>query len=339
MWYGSASMILLNPRNLLKLLGAVALLLGGTGCSPAPRPVTGAHPSAAAEPGEAPAFNALERTLREALARRAWSDLRLDADCRTPAGYRYATLFTSGVGIWNRERQLTLSREAVLSLLRELAASHFPRLRETYGEAEEKDAEVELICRVRLELNGVAKQVLQLSRGEQSVELKRLADRILAVAEEAGRSGKGAPSLTAGLDGIASGELAAELLTLQVVRQPENPASEGAAEGWTLSLSGLAVSLERAPTPEGEKPRTFKLQPSEIAELAGRLAAARLEELPVNLWAPEYTDFSVVVLNHRRALQARRFAGMTAETHGERQQRFDRLWEVLEGLRRKLLAG
>jgi hypothetical protein len=327
-------MILQKGRNFLKLLCAIALASGGAACSTAPRPATNAQPSAAEEAGEAADAKTLEQILRETLARRIWSDLRLDADCKIPAGYRYATLFTSGVGVWNRERQFKLSREEVLGLLRDLAVSDFPRLRERYGEGEERDAEVELTCRVRLELNGVAKEVQQLSRGEQSAALKRLAERILGVAEAAGRSGKGAPSLTAGLDGIARGELAPELLSLQVVRQPE---TAGDAEGWTLNLSGLRATIERDPAPEGETPLSIELQPSEVAELAGRLAAARLEELPANLWAPEYTDLSVVVLNHRRGLQARRFAGMTPETHGERQQRFDRLWEVLEALRDRLM--
>ncbi|HEX9941337.1 MAG TPA: hypothetical protein VGG03_04920, partial [Thermoanaerobaculia bacterium] len=79
---------------------------------------------------------ALERALRAALARQAWDDLRIDAECRTDEGFRYATVFGSGVGIWNRERQLTLPREGVLSLLREFEQVRFPRLRETYGESE-----------------------------------------------------------------------------------------------------------------------------------------------------------------------------------------------------------
>ncbi|HEX9945741.1 MAG TPA: hypothetical protein VGG03_27350, partial [Thermoanaerobaculia bacterium] len=125
-------------------------------------------------------------------------------------------------------------------------------------------------------------------------------------------------------------------LTLQAVRQPEPP---GSAEGWTLSLSGFKVTLERDPVPEGEGPRTFRLQSAEVAELAGQLAAARLEELPVNLWAPEYTDLEIRVLNHRRSLQARQFAGMTPATHGESQQRFDRLWETVDALHRRLATG
>jgi len=325
-------MILQNTGSLLNVLCTATLMLGCAGGLP-PR-ASGARPSAV-DTGGSTSGDALDGALREVLARRAWNDLRLDADCRTPDGYRYSTLFASGVGIWNRERQLTLAREQVLSLLEELATEGFSRLREVYGEAQEKDAEVLLTCRVRLELNGIDKEVLQLSKGQQSAALKRIADRVLAVAAAAGRAGKGAPSLTAGLDGIARGELAPELLSLQVVRQPD--ASAGAGEGWTLNLSGLRASLERAAG--GEEPRRLPLQPSAVAALAGQLAAARLEELPANLWAPDYTDLSVVVLNHRRVLQARRFAGLTSESLGERQQRFDRLWEVLDELRRKLQAG
>jgi hypothetical protein len=270
------------------------------------------------------------------LKRQSWSDLRIDAECQTAGGLRSATVFNSGVGIWDRERQFMLPRERVLALLREFETARFARMRETYGEGRAKDMALELICRVRLDLDGAAKQVHQLTRGPWSPELKRLADRILAVAAEAGRSGPGASSLTDGLERIARGELAPELLVLSVLRQGEG---RGAAEGWELVLEGGKAVLQRNPVPDGEEARTARLAPAEVAELAGQLAAARLEEVPVNLWAPEYTDFEVRVLNRRRSLQARQFAGMTPETHGEAQRRFDRLWESLEALNRKLSSG
>jgi hypothetical protein len=306
------------------------LALALAGCAQAPRPATGAGAEATR------AGRALERALDEALARQAWNDLRIDTECRTPDGFRSATVYSSGVGTWNGERQFTLPRQEMLSLLKEFQAARFARMPETYGTGEELDADVELTCSVRLELEGTARQVVQLSRGEQSRELERLAERILEAAEAAGRSEPGAASLTAGLAAIARGELAPELLTLHVLRRSEAP---GSATGWRLGLEGSKVSLERDPAPAGEKPRTFRLPPAEVAELARQLAAARPEELPVNLWAPEYTDLEIRVLNYKRPLQARQFAGMTPSTHGELQQRFDRLWEILEGLRRRLLAG
>ncbi len=310
----------------------MALTLALSGCAGTPRPDAGAKSSRAAAPAAAADALDLERALDAAVAQQDWNDLRIDTECRTEEGLRSATVFGNGIGNWNRERQLVLPRESVLALLRELSASGFPRMPETYGEGE---GEVELICRIRLDLDGASKQVHQLAEGPQSPSLKRLAGRILEAAEKAGRSGPGASSLTDGLEKIARGELAPELLVLYVVRQSETP---GTAAGWELGIEGSKASLLRYPLAEDGQPATRHLDAGQIADLAGDLAAARLEELPVNLWAPEYTDLTVTVLNRKRTLQARQFAGMTPTTHGEAQQRFDRLWEALEALNRRLSA-
>jgi hypothetical protein len=59
--------------------------------------------------------------------------------------------------------------------------------------------------------------------------------------------------------------------------------------------------------------------------------------LPINLYATDYTDFDVKVLDKGKNLQARRFAGMTPQTHGERQRQFDRIFEGLQRLHRQAL--
>jgi hypothetical protein len=312
-----------------------AVALAFAGCAEAPRPAAGA--AAAAQPASEGSGADLQRALDRALERRQWSDLRLDAECRTDAGFRSATIFGSGVGIWNRERQLVLPRARVLALLREIQAAGFTRLPESNREESTgKAMALELLCRVRLDLDGASRHVHQLSKGRPFPELQRLAGRILEAAEESGRSGPGASSLTDGLDKIARGELAPELLVLSVLRQGEGSAS---AQGWELVLEGGKAILQRHPAAEDEEPRAVRLAPGEVAELAGRLAAARLDELPANLWASDYTDLEVRVLDRRRSLQARQFAGMTPATHGEAQQRFDRLWEALDALNRRLSAG
>lgn len=320
---------------LARPLPILLLFLAFWSCARAPRPAAPGAEAPAGAGGAKAGGQGLERALGQALASRSWTGLRIDTECRTEAGYRTARLFDSGVGAWNRERQFKLSREQVLALLEEFQTAGFPRMRETYGEAAEKDMALELICRVRMELDGAAHQSVQLSKGKTSPELLSLAGRILAVAEEAARSGPGAGSLTAGLEGIARGDLAPEMLSLHVLRQTETPSPEG----WQLDLEGSRASVQRIPTPEGETPRTFQLSPAEIAALARRLAEARWEELPANLWAPEYTDLQVEVLKGRRSIQARQFAGMTPTTHGEAQQRFDEAWKVIEALGQRLLGS
>jgi hypothetical protein len=323
-----------NPRRRLISAG-VFLMFALAGCAEAPRPAAGARSTGAAAAAVGNVTD-LERALDAALARQGWDDLRIDTECRTDAGLRSATVFGSGVGIWNRERQFVLPRARVLALLRELKAAGFTRLPQTNRESPVKEMALELICRLRLDLDGASRQVHQVSKGRPFPELRPLAGRILEVAEAAGRSGPGASSLTEGLEKIARGELAPELLVLSVLRQGEGAAS---AQGWALVLEGSKAILQRNPAAGGEEPRAVRLLPTEVAELAGRLAAARLTELPANLWASEYTDLEVRVLNRQRSLQARQFAGMTATTHGEAQQRFDRLWEALDALNRRLNAG
>lgn len=60
------------------------------------------------------------------------------------------------------------------------------------------------------------------------------------------------------------------------------------------------------------------------------------EELPVNLYSPRYQDLEIRVLNRRVLLQARRFAGLTPETHGEKQARFDALVAAIEAVRNRV---
>ena len=305
------------------------LTLAVAACAGGPRPEV-------AEPG-----NAVDRVLDEALAKGAWEDLRIDAECRDDAGsLRSARIYGNGVGLWNRQRQFQVPPGRIAALLEAFRSAGFGALRESYGGKDDpvdpaSSAAVELICRVRLALAGVDKEVHQLDRGRQSPELRRLADTVLALAEELGPAGLGAETLSEGLDKIARGELAPEALELQVVRQSERPGAS--SDGWTLRLEGTAAEVEDLGAPE-DSARTLRLSREGAAEIARQLAAAGIEDLPVNLWAPEYTDLSVRVLNHRRTLQARGFAGMTAETHGEKQRRFDRLLEQLDQLHRRVMT-
>ena len=95
------------------------------------------------------------------------------------------------------------------------------------------------------------------------------------------------------------------------------------------------LSLSSAETGWAD-PRRALLSREELAGLAGALAAARPEDLPVNLYSTWYQDLEIRVLNRKKTLQARRFANLTPETHGEKQQRFDRLVTALEELEKRL---
>ncbi|MFQ5733643.1 MAG: hypothetical protein ACE5KM_17030, partial [Planctomycetaceae bacterium] len=50
-----------------------------------------------------------------------------------------------------------------------------------------------------------------------------------------------------------------------------------------------------------------------------------------------YTDFNVTVLNHRKSMQARRFARLTPQTHGEKQKQFDRIFTAMQKLHQRVV--
>ena len=289
-------------------------------------------------PGEAP----ITRALDAALASRSWQDLRIDSECQDESGRLLSTrLFGSGVGVWNNERQFAISRERLLDLVEALRRAGFGAMRDSFGGKDDpapatpREWGLEMICRVRVALDGVVKQSFQLSEGRQSAELKALAEQILAVGAELGPSGVAAASLEDGLDKIARGELAPETLTLQLQRQPEDPRSQEG--GWILRIEdGQAQVSFSSPETGWTEPRRVPLAREEAAGLARQLAAAHPEDLPVNLYSSWYQDLEIRVLNRRTSLQARRFANVTPETHGEKQKRFEQLVAALEELKERV---
>jgi hypothetical protein len=313
----------------------LTLLLVLTACSGAPRPDTAASPGA--DPAaEDPAADPLARALDSALAGGSWEELRIESECQDEDFRLQAVkLFGTDVGIWNGERQFAVPRERLLGALEALRRAGFASMPESYGGRDDADTGLELICRVRVALDGVEKQSYQLSKGRQSAELRELAEQLLAIGEDLGPSGVAAGSLEEGLGMVARGELAPEALTLQLQRQAEDLRSpEG---GWILRVEGGWARLSlQSPETGWTEPRRTRLSPEDAAGLARTLLEAHPEDLPVNLYSSWYQDLEIRVLNHRKSLQARRFANLTPETHGGKQERFDRLVAALEDLEKRL---
>lgn len=307
-------------------------------CSSTARPEASAKPGGDAEASVQATGTQLTRALDAALARKSWDDLRLDSECRNEEGtFRTTRLFGTGVGIWNHERQFTVSRERLLGLLEAVRRSRFSAMPESFGGDEKPGTwKLQMICRVRVTLDGVEQQTFQLSEGRQSAELKQLAEQILAVGAELGPSGVAAGSLEDGLWKIYRGELAPEALTLQLLRQAEDP---NAREGnWILRIEdGMARLSLPSPETAWTVPRQVRLSREQATTLAGQLAAAQPDDLPVNLYSTWYQDLEIRVLNQKKTLQARRFANLTPETHGAKQKRFEELISAIEALQQKVV--
>ena len=255
-----------------------------------------------------------------------------------------ARVFGDGVGVWQREAQLALSKSQVLEILRAIQKARFGSMPDRFGEGKEGEENEErektdrnegprLKGRLVVRAGSARKSTLQLVDGEQSEDFARLVEKILKVCEGPARKGVRAASMGEALRMVAAGKLSPEILEVAVQRRPDAKSGGAAQAGWTLRLDGRRASEQEIL--EGKPPspaRTLALSESELRELATVLAASDPSSLPQSLYAASYTDVSVAILRYSRTIAGRRFLGMTPDTHGESQKAFDRMYAALEEL-------
>ncbi len=292
---------------------------------------------------------ALRQALREAIADRSqWDSLHLSVRCLGEDGMRAAEVYGNGVGIWDYRQQFTLQPDEISSLIEILDKADFASYADVYGgkprdprTREKKGAgccALQVICSVELSLAGGTKQAVQVRKGELSAQLRQLADDLLDTCEKPGRAGTTAVDLADGLEKVAGGVLAAESLRVLLHRKPESGAEAG-DPGFLVRMSGgLATSRSYDAAGRLLDPVSLTLSRAEVAALARELAKAGLAELPLNLFAPDYRDLSVGVLDHEASVQARRFDGMTPTTHAEHQAGFERIYDALYRLHVRVLS-
>lgn len=329
---------------------AVALCLGCAG-HPTSSPAE-ARPGEELEPDRRPdpeLAREVDRALERLLAGGDRDGLRILAECGEDGALTETVVYGSGVGVWNRVRQFTLGRNQVTALLERFRDARFSRFQELYGTIVREipipseppgagASALRVVCRVALTVDGFTKQSSQLSKGPVSEELESLAETILAVGREAGASGISADDLDDGLAKIAAGTLAPEVLRLRLHRKPGTAPTEAGGEGFLLRLEGGRATIQPFASPGGYgDPHVLDLDAATVARLASVLEENRPGALPVNLYAPQYTDLTVEVLNRKTDVQARRFRGMTPRTHGENQRRFDRIYQELAALAARAL--
>jgi hypothetical protein len=319
---------------------AVAVTFGGCASR---RPVAaGAVTGAAASASEDAAD--LQRALARAITDRAgWDTLDLLVECRMDDKLTSARVFGSGIGIWNDERQFRLDPDQIRSLLRALQSADFPRMEDTYGGAPRParppgGAMVTIaICRVDLSLGGYDKRAVQLVRGEQSPALKELADDLLRICQAPASLGLTAASLREGLEKVSRGELAPETVRIVVHRKPRK---KDDPSGFLLRIVGTRATTRAYEPIRGYRdPVVLDMPAPELRALAGELAARDPATWPSNLYAEEYTDLSIRVLNHEKAVQARPFAGLAPAAHGRQQEAFEEVFAMLQALHRDILLG
>ena len=249
----------------------------------------------------------VEGLLRELAAGRvALQTVRLETQCLEDGRFLQAAAHGTGVAIWNGERQGSLTREQVLSLVKAFVREGFARMPASFGEEkEERRMAVKMTCRVRFSDGRVAKDVIQLDEGRQSPALKRLARGILDAARAATRSAAAVTSLDEGLAAIADGRLAVETLRITMRAGVGTGVRETTGKGGVLRIDGRDLHVE----PDAGAPVTRRLEDAAVRELARVLADSRFFDLPVNVRAPEYVDLTVSVLGQEHSVQARQFSG------------------------------
>ncbi len=361
------------PRN--PIIGLTALASGllvcacaGTDPEPiAPAPIPAREAAPASEPVDAPetpettgessrdSASEVEAAIESALDE-GWQDLRIVSECITEAGPEAVGVFGNGVAVWGKKTQFALTRDQIRLQLEALQEADFAHLAAVYGGRKAVPPEeiqdprlrppdagtssmhqpARIICRVALELDGVSWQAAQLRRGEQSAALRRLAERILDICREPARAGLTPTDLDDALAKAAAGELDPETLSVLLHHKPGTGEDAG---GFLLRLEGRKASSRTFRPGEGYGDlHLLELHPDDVAILFQLLAEQGTSELPINLYAEHYTDVAIELLGHRQTVQARQFADMTPAQHGEKQERFERIYGGLYELHERVMA-
>jgi hypothetical protein len=245
-----------------------------------------------------------------------------------------AEIYGDGGGTWNDEVAIRLPADDVRAVVRALQQAHFGAMQERFGDPEPEF--MKLKGKITLTAETTGKTVIQLGRGEQSNEFAALATQILDIAQRSAPRGALAHDLQSALTDIAAGRISPAALKIGAQRRDDRPGSD--EPGWVLRTRNREAIARSFSNRGGYGPETLLLlSADEVRQLAAAVRDADPAALPPNLYAAQYTDVNVQVLNRGRDLQARRYGGVTAETHGAKQQAFDRLVEALAAIAQRAI--
>jgi len=260
-------------------------------------------------------------------------DVMVDIRWRFEGEYTSVRLFGDGVGVWKHKVGFRVSRAQARELIKKFASAGFGSLPDSAGEEESRV----LTGRILVSAGAVRKFVSQMADGPQSPLLLDLAQSVLRAGQKASADGVRASSFEDGFATQLSGKLGPGALDLHILRKSLSGAGS-ASETWDLRIYGTYVYEREIGGAHGpDSTWQLHLSTSAFQALIRELSAADIGKLPGNLYAPMYTDLDVTLLDQHKNVQARDFAGMTPQTHGEEQAAFDRLEKALEELRDRAL--
>lgn len=288
----------------------------------------------------------IERALTDPEVR---GSLELLTECRNETGMRSMRIWGDGLGIWQGSRQIQLSGDEVTGVLKHLQEADIATFAPIYGGRRQEDpgerdrpddgSAVLISCRIRVSLDGHSKESAQRAKGEQSEELKSLVEAILSIGEGAAKNGVEAESLADGLERLGRSELDPRVFRAMLHRKPAADETAEYGPGSLLRLEGREASSRRHDPGSGYGQEiVLELEAPVVRNLALVLAGFDPERMPVNLWAPVYTEVAIEVLDHRVSVQARQFAGLEPTTHGSLQSDFDGVVQTLFRLQEQVAA-
>ena len=301
----------------------------------------------------------------------SFNDLRIQVEESTEKmEFESVVIYGNGAAVWNDKEQFRLSDLKIAQILTALDKAGFDKLKSVpegehlrrrvrvrAGDYEHEVAETWEVEQERKEGKegedkdkkpSVKKQTEEKKKKtdaekkeeagfRDAAKLETLVDAVMKVVKPIPEKVKTAPSLSDGLKNIAAGELAPETLSIMMMVKPDSTTGKETANGYLMRIEGGVASS--SPFLGAEKgfgpPVRHILDVKTLREIASKLAASDVEGLPANLYSDRYVELSVRVLNHRRNLTARRFAGMTPEKLGTAQSRFDSVAVWFQGLQRQ----
>jgi hypothetical protein len=269
------------------------------------------------------------------------ADLRIMAERFTGEGFQQmqhqqVVLYGNGLAFWNDRLQFQVPDADVKKILAAFDANQFAtarssregeRLRrrasiragdyqkevfETWEETLEEDERKEKGEREERE------------REEREPSLEKLTEEIFAIIVPLTTTGGvRADSFNDALAKIKSGELAAEALSLSFMVKPEvgRPSAEQ-TDGFLLRIEDNFATTSRFENGMFPSPVRVRLEDGAVREIASMLLDAGFNDLPVNLYAPDYEDLTVTAMQFRKNVLARQFANMTPQRFPEAQTHF-----------------
>lgn len=254
--------------------------------------------------------------------------------CREEDGIRSARLYPGGVAVWGGKLQIRVGSDLRRLLLNDLQSSGFSSFAPRYGgksEAERSAGPLRVSCRVEAAVDGLQKESVQLADGEQSPALAGLAASLLDRLEPLASGGVGADSLEDGLEKVAVGALAPDILSVRLVRMPEKSSD---ADGDIVRIDSARWSWQAyRPGKAGAASDWNPLPAGFASEFADVVVRAQFWTLPVNVPGTGHSEIELRLLDHRKTVVSRAFTRIEPGSMTTEKERFDAVVSAIGRLR------